>query len=103
MTHPLSVRRSFDLMRKHYRLGLLVLTTFAAVPILAHAQAGGGTLSNEPAGGAAMIFRKPENPPVHGTSGPSAVGGGRTSGRTRTRTKPTVNVQEQTIAKANAA
>ena len=90
-------------MRKHYRLALLVLTTLAAVPILAQAQAGGGTLSNEPAGGAAMIFRKPENPPVHGTSGPSAVGGGRTGGRTRTRTKPAVNVQEQTIAKANAA
>lgn len=89
-------------MRKQRRLAFLVLTILA-VPTLAHAQAGGGTLSGEPAGGAAMIFRKPANPPVHGTSGPSAVGGGRTTGRTRTRPKPTVNVQEQTIAKANAA
>jgi tetratricopeptide (TPR) repeat protein len=101
--HSLSVSRSFELMRKQYRLALLVLTTLAVVPMLAHGQAGGGTLSREPAGGAAMIFRKPENPPVHGASGPSAVGGDRSSARTRTRSKPTVNVQEQTIAKANAA
>jgi tetratricopeptide (TPR) repeat protein len=90
-------------MRKQYRLALLVLTTLAALPALAHAQAGGGTLSSEPAGGAAMIFRKPANPPVHGASGPSAVGGGRTTGRAKTKSKPAVNLQEQTIAKANAA
>jgi Flp pilus assembly protein TadD len=89
-------------MRKQRHLAFLVLTILA-VPTLAHAQAGGGTLSSEPAGGAAMIFRKPANPPVHGTSGPSAVSGGKTTGRTRTRPKPAVNVQEQTIAKANAA
>jgi len=90
-------------MKKQYRLALIVLTTLAFAPAGVFGQAGGGTLSREPAGGAAMIFRKPENPPVHGASGPSAVGGGKTSGRARTRTRPTVNVQEQTIAKANAA
>jgi tetratricopeptide (TPR) repeat protein len=89
-------------MRKQYRLALLILTTLAAVPAIAQAQAGGGTLSNEP-GGAAMIFRKPENPPVHGASGPSAVSDSKPTGRTRARTKPAANVQEQTIAKANAA
>jgi tetratricopeptide (TPR) repeat protein len=100
--YPLSFSRSFELMRRPYTLALLVLTTLAAAPVLTDGQAGGGTLSGEPAGGAAMIFRKPENPPVHGVSGPSAVGG-RASDRARTRSKPVVNVQEQTIAKANAA
>ena len=90
-------------MKKQYRLALMVLTTLAVAPTGVFGQAGGGTLSGEPAGGAAMIFRKPENPPVHGASGPSAVGGGKASDRARTRTRPTVNVQEQTIAKANAA
>jgi len=89
-------------MRKKYRLAILALTALAVGPTHVLAQAGGGTLSNEP-GGAAMIFRKPENPPVHGSSGPSAVGGGRASDRARTRTRPTVNVHEQAIAKANAA
>jgi tetratricopeptide (TPR) repeat protein len=95
--------RSFDLMRQLYRLAILALTAMALLPAFAKAQAGGGTLSSEPASGAAMIFHKPENPPVHGASGPSAVGGGKVSGRARSRSKPTVNVQEQTIAKANAA
>jgi tetratricopeptide (TPR) repeat protein len=95
--------RSFDLMRQQYRLAILALTAMALLPVFAKAQAGGGTLSSEPAGGAAMIFHKPDNPPVHGNSGPSAVGGGRASHGARTRTRPTVNVQEQTIAKANAA
>ena len=90
-------------MRKKYRLAILALTALAVGPTHVLAQAGGGTLSNEPVGGAAMIFRKPENPPVHGSSGPSAVGAGRTSDRARTRTRPTVNVHEQAIAKANAA
>ena len=58
-------------MRKNYRLAILALTALAVGPSHVLAQAGGGTLSNEPAGGAAMIFRKPENPPVHGSSGPS--------------------------------
>ena len=69
-------------MKRQYRLALMVLTTTIAVaPTGVFGQAGGGTLSGEPAGGAAMIFRKPENPPVHGASGPSAVGGGKASGR----------------------
>jgi tetratricopeptide (TPR) repeat protein len=90
-------------MRKQYLLAIIALTAMAVVPVLARAQAGGGTLSGEPAGGAAMIFHKPDNPPVHGASGPSAVTASRASGRARARTRPTVNVQEQTIAKANAA
>ncbi|MGI8835244.1 MAG: tetratricopeptide repeat protein [Pyrinomonadaceae bacterium] len=90
-------------MKKQDRFALMVVTTLAIVPSCVFGQAGGGTLSREPEGGAAMIFRKPDNPPVHGSSGPSAVGGGRASGRARTRTRPAVNVQEQTIAKANAA
>src|SRR6266436_4674922 len=95
--------RSLELMRKKYGLAILALTALAVAPTNALAQAGGGSLANEPAGGAAMIFRKPENPPVHGASGPSAVGGGRASDRARARTRPTVNVHEQAIAKANAA
>src|SRR5882724_5573912 len=95
--------KEFYLMRKQYLLAIIALTAMAVVPVLARAQAGGGSLSGEPAGGAAMIFHKPDNPPVHGASGPSAVTPSRASGRARARTRPTVNVQEQTIAKANAA
>jgi Flp pilus assembly protein TadD len=71
-------------------------------------QVGGGTLSREAVGGAALIFRKPDNPTVRvggGSSGPAA-GDGRGSNRTRSRQPAAQNkivVHEQVIAKANAA
>ena len=34
--------------------------------------AGGGSLPGDAMGGAALIFRKPENPPLHGATGSSS-------------------------------
>src|SRR6185295_15979926 len=49
-------------------------------------QAGGGSLPTE-SGGAALIFRKPDNPPLHTGAGKSsgAAGGGRLSGPAKAR------------------
>jgi tetratricopeptide (TPR) repeat protein len=64
----------------------------ASVPISLSAQDGGGTLPRDILGGAALIFRKPENP---------KVGGGRVSERRPAR--PTSKAQDQIIARGNAA
>jgi tetratricopeptide (TPR) repeat protein len=64
---------------------------FASVPSLS-AQDGGGTLPRDILGGAALIFRKPENP---------KVGGGRVTERRPSR--PTSKAQDQIIARGNAA
>ncbi|MCM3869736.1 MAG: tetratricopeptide repeat protein [Pyrinomonadaceae bacterium] len=61
-------------------------------PISRSAQDGGGTLPRDILGGAALIFRKPENP---------RVGGGRTAERRPPR--PTTKAQDQIIARGNAA
>jgi tetratricopeptide (TPR) repeat protein len=101
-------------MTKHYRLTFLLLlaaVVLAGVGKLVaqgQSQAGGGTLSRDAVGGAALIFRKPDNPTVRvggGSSGPVA-GGGRVSNRTKSRqtaAQNKVTVHEQVIAKANAA
>ena len=65
---------------------------FASGLISVSAQDGGGTLSRDIVGGAALIFRKPENPPV---------GGGRVTDRHPRR--PTSKAQDQIIARGNAA
>lgn len=62
---------------------------------LAQGQAGGGTLSADSMGGAALVFRKPTNPAS------SRSGGGRLPANPKQR-KAVVD-QDQTIAKANAA
>jgi len=64
-------------------------------PISLFAQDGGGTLPRDILGGAALVFRKPENPPVGG----GRVGGGPVKGRPR----PTSKAQDQIIARGNAA
>lgn len=66
-------------------------------------QPGGGTLPSEASGGAALIFRKPDNPPLHSGSGSSsrAAGGGRLSGAAKVRLAAVAH--ERVIAKANAA
>jgi tetratricopeptide (TPR) repeat protein len=56
------------------------------------AQVGGGTLPGDVVGGAALVFRKPENPPV---------GGGKVTPRHPAR--PTSKAQDQIIARGNAA
>ena len=61
---------------------------------------GGGSLLRDLTGGAALIFRAPQNPTIQpATTG--RVGGGRTTGR-RTP-KPPVRQEEQFIARGNAA
>ena len=72
-------------------------------------QAGGGTLPGDAMGGAALIFRKPANPPLHSGSGSSgSAGGGRISGPPKVRAAARVAAakavaHEQVIAKGNAA
>ncbi|MBA2525844.1 MAG: tetratricopeptide repeat protein [Pyrinomonadaceae bacterium] len=65
---------------------------FASGPISPFAQDGGGTLPRDILGGAALVFRKPENPPV---------GGGRVTERRAPRTAS--KAQDQIIARGNAA
>jgi tetratricopeptide (TPR) repeat protein len=64
----------------------------ASVPISLSAQDGGGILPRDLLGGAALIFRKPENP---------RVGGGRVTGQRIVQ--PTSKAQDQIIARGNAA
>jgi tetratricopeptide (TPR) repeat protein len=68
----------------------ILLSTNCLIPT--YAQDGGGTLPGDVVGGAALIFRKPENPPV---------GGGRVTDRRPRR--PTTKAQDQIIARGNAA
>lgn len=82
---------------------LLAVAFLPAVPV--YGQAGGGSLPGDPVGGAALIFRKPENPKVEppGEAARAGVGGGRTADRARKRTAAVAVAQEKIIAKANAA
>jgi tetratricopeptide (TPR) repeat protein len=74
-------------------------------------QAGGGSVPEDAMGGAALIFRKPDNPALHSGSGSSAgaTGGGSLSSRNkkgRTATKAALSAavaHEHVIAKGNAA
>src|SRR6266542_2204346 len=53
-------------------------------------------------GGAALVFHKPDNPPLHSGSlaSPTSAGGGRLSGNAKTQTAA---AHERVIAKGNAA
>jgi tetratricopeptide (TPR) repeat protein len=93
-------------MRSTFLTGLvlpIVLSLASAGVALAQRQdqAGGGTLPSE-SGGAALIFRKPENPPLHTGSGSSSkAGGGRLSVAAKGSAK--ADAHERVMAKANAA
>jgi tetratricopeptide (TPR) repeat protein len=65
---------------------------FASGLITRSAQDGGGTLPRDILGGAALVFRKPENPPV---------GGGKITDPRKPRS--TSKAQDQIIARGNAA
>jgi tetratricopeptide (TPR) repeat protein len=98
--------RSFQLKTTHSRLTILVLALLVVgglrPPALSQGQAGGGNLPNDPMGGAALIFRRPDNPPLHSESGSSrTAGGGRISGPAKAKAK--IVAHERVIAKANAA
>ena len=62
---------------------------------------GGGSLTGDIVGGAALIFRAPKDPIVDLTaSNGSTIGGGKINGRPQ---KPPVRRQDQMIARGNAA
>src|SRR5215208_1094109 len=69
--------------------------------VMAQDITGGGSLVRDISGGAALIFRAPQNPTVHVAGGGqgSATGGG----RVKPGKKPPVRQQDSLIARANAA
>jgi len=92
LTHQFG--KEFQVIRTHYRLAafLLAVALFSAgnyreITVQAQGQAGGGSLSGDALGGAAMIFRKPDNPALHTGSGQSSgrAGGGTISGTKKAR------------------
>src|SRR5215207_10530494 len=93
-------RRSWTCMR--YRLfwllclGLAVAVSHAAwTSVTAQDITGGGSVVRDITGGAALIFRTPQNPTVNNGA---ATGGGRVKqGR-----KPAIRQQDSIIARANA-
>jgi tetratricopeptide (TPR) repeat protein len=78
-------------------VGLAVAVSHAAwTSVTAQDITGGGSVVRDITGGAALIFRAPQNPTVHNGA---ATGGGRVKqGR-----KPPVHQQDSIIARANAA
>lgn len=80
----------------------LALSLILTVGINAAAQdiTGGGTVVRDITGGAALIFRAPQNPTVHTNGGgPGTIGGG----RVKPSRKSPVRQQDTIIARANAA
>ena len=82
---------SFRFIRKAQFLFLLSIVLAASFPTLAQ-EAGGGTLVRDVLGGAALIFRRPDNPPT-------ASGGRLPQDAVSTDSRN----KEQVIARANAA
>jgi tetratricopeptide (TPR) repeat protein len=97
--------RAVRIMKKYYQYGLYVVLVIAFAGGSVYAQVGGGSLSGEPVGGAALIFRKPDNPKAEPSGGAArtSVGGGRTASAVKPRTAAAAVVQNKTIARANAA
>ena len=97
-------------MRTHYRLAIFLLSVAlllvsggSGVARGQGGQAGGGSLSGDAMGGAALIFRKPANPPLHtgSNASPNSAGGGRISNTPKARAAAAAH--ERVIAKGNAA
>ena len=92
------------------RVGAANLFLVAAILVsgtcstLAQGQAGGGKLPGDAMGGAALIFRRPDNPALHSATGSSSntAGGGRTTSSARIRAAAAA-AHERVIAKGNAA
>jgi tetratricopeptide (TPR) repeat protein len=96
-------------MKKHYHTFIMaavaLLLTLSTVNVVQaqDGQAGGGSITGDPVGGAALIFRKPANPEIRAAGGASVSTA--TTGR---RTRPTVPhakrvAQDKIIARGNAA
>ena len=73
----------------------LIIALSQVAWVMAQDITGGGSTLRDLSGGAALIFRAPQNPTVQGGG---ATGGGRVKGR-----KPPVRQQDAIIARANAA
>lgn len=78
---------------------LASIVSLAVASVLAQDISGGGSL-RDITGGAALIFRAPQNPTVHLTGGGQGASGG---GRIKRTTKPPEPKQDSIIARANAA
>ena len=74
-------------------LGLIVALSQVAW-VMAQDITGGGSVTRDITGGAALIFRAPQNPTVSGATG---------GGRVKQSRKPAVRQQDSIIARANAA
>ena len=97
--------------RAHYRLAVLFPAVVLAVSIggveirgQQSSQVGGGSLSNDIMG-SSLVFRRPENPPLHtgAGAGPNSAGGGRVSTGKTAKARAAAAAHEGVIAKANAA
>ena len=107
------VGKEFQVRRMNYRLAALLFlavlgtVSYCEIRVRAQGQAGGGTLSGDALGGAALIFRKPDNPPLHTGRGQSSgtAGGGTISGTKKARAAAAAAsaAHERVIAKGNAA
>src|SRR6266566_5569426 len=100
--------RSFEVMSARYLVAILLLGAAllvidgGGIAAQAQNQPGGGSLPGDAMGGAALIFHKPDNPPLHSgnAASPNSAGGGRVSGSGKIRAAA---AQERVIAKGNAA
>ena len=71
------------LSMKNRLFPLISLIVLTVASVLAQDIAGGGSVIRDISGGAALIFRAPQNPSVHLTAGgPGTPGGGRIKTRT---------------------
>src|ERR1043165_1975632 len=86
-------------MRKSFCLVLALAVLQLGWAATAQDITGGGSLVHDISGGAALIFRAPQNPSVHLSNSGGATGGGRVK---QTR-KPPARQQDPIIARANAA
>ena len=79
------------------------MTDGGGIAAQAQNQPGGGSLPGDAMGGAALIFHKPDNPPLHSgnAASPNSAGGGRVSGSGKIRAAAAAH--ERVIAKGNAA
>ena len=82
---------------KHRLFPLISVVFLTVASVLAQDISGGGSLVRDITGGAALIFRAPQNPAVHVSSG------GQGGGRIKKTPKPPVRQQDSIIARANAA
>lgn len=98
-------------MGMQFRLVGFLLTAVLAISVGSvkvrgqASQVGGGSLSGDAMGGSALVFRRPENPPLHtgSSAGANSVGGGRLSAGAKAKAQAAATAHERVIAKANAA